>query len=191
LVADLFNNISEYKKYIDGSVNELKHNNACLCCVAFYSSKGGNEHCLGYFVANVVNGAFEPIEKVHAKFGNTYTAFSYRRDLTYNLFNVYYLSEEIMRFLREKIGVDFNTLKASTVIASAIKKGLFIDLMAMPRIYFPDEYLKPIPSISITDDNKLKLEYPSMLTIKPNKLDRVVVNHSGDGHTQEFKIPYM
>ncbi len=191
LVGDFFSNINEYKKYIDNTVNELKHNNASLCCVGFYNSKGGNEHCLGYFVANVVNGAFEPIEKVHAKFGTAYTAFSYRRDLTYNLFNIYLLSEEIIKLLNEKIGIDFSLIKTNTVHASDIKKTMYVDLMDMPRIYFPDEYAKPVPSISITEDNKLKLEYPSMLTIKPNRLDRVVVNHSGDGHTKEFKIPYM
>ncbi len=191
LVKNLFENISEYKKYLDDIVNELKHNNASLCCVAFYDSNDGSQNCLGYFVANVINDAFEPITKIHAKVGNTYTAFSFRRDLIYNIVNIYNLSEQIINFIENEIGINLNKLNPVTQMAPDIKKQLFRDVMSMPRIHFPDEYSKDVPSLSITEDEKLKLEYPSMLSIKPNRLNRVVVNHSGDGHTREFKIPYM
>lgn len=191
LVQDLFKNISEYKKYLDASVNELKHNNATLCSVLFYNSKNKKEHCLGYFVANVINGAFEPIERVHAKFGNSYTGFSFKRDLTYNLFHIYNLSEEIMTFLTTKIGVDFRTLTPKVSAAPEDRKLIFKKLIDLPLTYFPDEYLKPVPSMSITKDERMKFEYPSHLSIKQNRLDRVMVTHSGDGHTNQFKIPYL
>ena len=190
IVEDFFNKIDEYKRYLDSSVNELKHNNAVLCCVAFYDSRH-SEHCLGYFVANVVDGGFEPSPKVHTKFNEMHTAFSFRRDLTYNLVNIYNLSEEIISLLKEKIGIDFDAIAFQTIPAVANKREMFMDLMSMPRIHFPDEYLKPVPSLSITGDEKLKLEYPSMLSIKPNRLNRVVVNFATDGHTGKFAVPYM
>jgi len=188
---DFFANISEYKKYIDSSVNELKHNNAILGSVAFYNSKDKGECCLGYFIANVIDGAYAPIEKVHPKLGDSYTGFSFRRDITYNLCHIYNLSEEMLIFLRDKIGVDFNVLQPKVDSAPDNKKKLFKDVTELSRIHFPDEYLKPVPSVSITKDERLKLAYPSSLSIKPNKLDRVVVTHSGDGHTREFKLLYM
>jgi len=191
IVADFFNNISDYKKYLDNLVNELKHNNAILASVAFYNKNNPEEHCLGYFIANVVRGVYEPVEKIHPKFGKTYTGFSYKRDLAYNIFNIYNISEEIISLLKNKIYLNIALLKPKVEEAPKIKQELFKQIIDMPKIYFPDEYLKPVPSLSLADAKRLKLEYPSQLSIKPNKLESVVITHSGDGHTLKFRIPYM
>ncbi|MFA5360066.1 MAG: hypothetical protein WC349_03885 [Patescibacteria group bacterium] len=191
VVKDFFKNISEYKKYLDNSVNELKHNNATLCSIVFYNFNNCSDNCFGYYVANVNNGGYEPIEKVHKKFNNSATGFSYRRDIIYNLFNVYYISEEMISLLKNKIGIDFKLLTPKTIEAAENKKKIFKNIMEMARYHFPDEYLKPVPSLSLAKGNYLKLEYPSLLSIKPNLLNRVVATMSGDGHTAKFKIPYM
>lgn len=189
-VEQFFLNIAEYKRYLDLSVNELKHNNGILGSVAFYSSFSPDDHCAGYFVANVVDDCYEPVAAIHPKFQNTHTGFSFRRDLTYNLYSIYALSEEIMLLLETKMGIDFKTLNPQ-LTQSEGRRAIFQKLMDMPRMHFPDEYLKPVPSISITAENKLKLEYPSQLSIKPNRLNKVVLTHSPDGHTRTYRVLYM
>lgn len=187
---DLFKNICEYKKYLDNSVNELKHDNGIMAGIAFYDSRDGSNNCLGYFIANVVDGVYAPVEKIHPKLQNMHTGFSFRRDLHYNLFNIYRLSEEIINFLREKIGVDINLIDVKTSCASEKKKKIFQKVMKIPRVHFPDEYFKSVPSVVLNDKGCLKLEYPAQLFIRLNKLDRVVLTHSGDGHTSKFKMLY-
>jgi len=191
IVSDFFNNVSEYKTYIDNTVNELKHNNGSLCSVIFYNSQNNSDNCLGYFVANVVNDSFDAVEKIHPKMGKSHTAFSYRRDLMYNLFNIYNISEEMMKLVSDKIGINLQSLNANAIKAPDIKKQIFIDLMEMPAYHFPDEYMKLMPIVSLRDDGKMKLEYPSTVTIKKNRLDKIIATHSGDGHTRAFCIPYM
>lgn len=190
-MQDFFASVRDYKNYIDNVVNELKHNNGILAGVSFYDANDGSQNCLGYFIANVVNGAYSPVEKIHPKFQNVYTGFSFRRDLHYNIFNIYKISEDILIFLKNNAGVDIESLDVDIQEAHDSKKKLFHDLMEMPRFHFPDEYAKSVPSVAITQDRHLRLTYPSYLSIKPNRLNRVILTHSGDGHTREFKIPYI
>jgi len=187
IVEDFFNKIDEYKKHIGGIVNELKHNNGILSGISFYEPNQPGHFCLGYFVCNVVNGAFQPVDKIHTKIGGASTAFSFRRDLNYNLYHIYYISEEMMILLREKVGIDFESVCGAE--ASENMKQIFRDLMDIPRYHFPDEYTKPVPSISF-DEERVKLEYPSPLAIKPNNLSKGVQNYPTDGHTGEYKFIY-
>jgi hypothetical protein len=191
ITKDFFENIKPYKDYIDQIVNELKHNNGSIQGTAFYNEETPSEHCLGFFIANVINDVYEPVEKIHPQIQGIYTAFSYRRDLTYNLYNVFLLSEEIINFLKKNTEINFNLINPKSTKASDSKVVLYKQVMSMPLIHFPDEYIKPVPSLSLTKQNTLKLEYPSQLTIRPNKLNRVVTNHTADGHTGTFRVPYM
>lgn len=184
-----FNNITEYKKYLDNSVNELKHNNGVMGGLGFYSSNTPGK-CLGYFIANVVNEEYIPVEKIHSKFKNMYTGFSFRRDLNYNLFNIYQLSEEIILFLKENCGLDLASIKTDVKSAPEKKEGIFKKIMEIPKIHFPDEYTKPIPS-TVLGEEGLQLEYPSKLSIKPNNLDKGVLIYPGDGYTKKFKMLYL
>lgn len=188
-VEDFFKSIADYKKYLDLSVNELKHNNAILGSIAFFNPNS-SDCCVGYFIANVIDDCYEPVGKIHPKFQNVYTGFSFRRDLIYNLYCVYGIAENMTMFLEDKISIDFNNLIPNVEAAPENRIALFQRIMDLPRIHFPDEYVKPVPSISITDEKKLKLEYPSLLAIKPNRLGRTILTHSGDGHTQKFKVLY-
>lgn len=188
---DFFEAIKSYKDYIDQVVNELKHNNGSIQGTAFYNEETPSEHCLGFFIANVIDGVYEPVEKIHPKMQDIYTAFSYRRDLTYNLYNVFLISEEILNFIKSNTKVDFSLISPTLTKAPDSKIELYKQVMGMPLVHFPDEYVKPVPSVSVTKQNTLKLDYPSQLTIRSNKLNRVVTNHIGDGHTATFRVPYM
>jgi len=188
---ELFDEIREYKNYLDRSVNELKHNSGILAGIAFYDDRDGTKNCLGYFIANVVEGSYDPVESIHPKLGDMYTGFSFRRDLHYNLFNMYKVSEDILEFLQQKIGVDIGSIEVEVKSAPDNLRKAFQQIMDMPRYHFPDEYVKPVPSVALTKDHRLKLTYPANLSIMPNRLNRVVLTHSTDGHTGAYRIPYM
>jgi len=184
---DLLDEIKDYKNYLDNIVNELKHNNGILGSISLYDSENPKEHCAGYFIANVVNNRYQPVEKIHPEWNKQATGFSYRRDIFYNMYHVFYLGELVLDFIKKK------TVKEMHPIVSAApgkKKLIYEQMMLMPRYFLPDEYEKAIPSISLTQENTLKLEYPSRLSIKPNRLNRVKLTHSGDGYTREFKTLY-
>ena len=190
LVEDFYSEIADYKKYLDLSVNELKHNNAVFGGITFFETDSNATHCSGYFIANVNDDCYEPVEKIHARFHGTHTGFSFRRDLAYNIYNVYAVAEHLSMLLTEKLGLDLSTLSPKVVEAPQNRRDLFQKVMDMPRIHLPDEYLKQVPSVSLTNDGKLKLEYPSQLTIHPNRLRRIVLRHTGDGHTRTFRMLY-
>lgn len=188
-VTDFFTDIEEYKKYLDNSVNELKHNNGILGSNSFYSDLYP-EVCAGYFIANVVDGCYEPVEKIHEKFRGMDTGFSFRRDATYNVYNVYFVADAIQALLSTKLGINFSQISPRTQEVSENTRALFQRLMDLPRIHFPDEYLKPVPSVSLTKEGTLKLEYPSSLSIKPNRLEKGVLTHSTDGMTGKYRLLY-
>lgn len=190
-VQDFFTRLADYKKYTDDIVNELKHNNGILCSVGFYKSTDPSKHCFGYFVANVIDSIYSPVEKIHPKFKTVYTAFSFKRDINYNLYNVHYLSKLLIYFLKDKIGIDIRLLNPKVEQAPINKQKLYENIFNIENIFFPDEYTKPVPKFIFNSDKTLKLQYPSNASVMPNLLDRVVVTHSPDGHTGGFRIPYM
>ena len=60
--------IAEYKKHINDIVNSLKHDNSIINSIIFFD-EFLKEFYSGYFVANVINEKYQPVEKIHPKFG--------------------------------------------------------------------------------------------------------------------------
>jgi hypothetical protein len=128
IISDFFENIADYKRYIDTSVNELKHNNGILGSIVFYSERSPDV-CAGYFIANVTNECYEPVEKIHPLFHDSRTGFSFRRDLTYNLYNLYFIAEEVQKLLEEKLKFDFSKYESAIQEAPKETKDFFIRVM--------------------------------------------------------------
>jgi len=182
-----FDNIKDYKNYLDNIVNQLKHKNGILSYIVFYNETNREFH-VGYFVANIKNDAYEPVDYIHKEFQGQHTAFSFNRDIRYNIFNVFLVSEEIVEFLK-RIGIKLNSSEKS-IKAPDRRTLLYKKIMDMPKVFFPDEYSKDVPSVCLLDDGSLKLEYPSKLSLKKLTCDKILLTHSGDGKTREFKILY-
>jgi hypothetical protein len=182
--------LAEYKQYIDKSVNELKHNNAFLGGFSFYSLQTG-KHCLGYYIANVRDDACGPVEDIHPLFMGQHTGFSFRRDLHYNYYNVYYISELLIDFIKNITNIDSSNLSPLTLEPREEKKKIAEMMTLMPPIHFPNEYPKSVPSVALLRSRRLKLEYPSSFTIESNNLERAVMTSSTDGHTRTYKMLYM
>lgn len=189
LVEQFYKNIKEYKQYLDHIVNELKHNNAILSSIIFFNKRLGIMSP-GYYVSNVKDDKYQAVERVHNKFYGAETGFSFGRDIRYNIYNVYFLAEEIGNILRT-LNVKYSERKPELIKANETKYKLYSDIMELSRAFFPDEYSKPIPSVAILKDDTLKLEYPSRLSLKhPRLLDEMVTTMSPDGKTAIFAMPY-
>jgi|GEM_PF-1977341 len=183
-----FDDIKDYKNYLDNITNELKHRNGILSYIVFYN-EGNKEFHIGYFVANVKDEAYEPVDYIHKEFQGQHTAFSFNRDIRYNIFNVFLISEKIINFLK-KIKLQVNLLNRDAEKASAQEISLYRKIMDMSKVFFPDEYFKDVPSICLLDNGNLKLEYPSKLSLRKLTCDKVLLTHSGDGKTRQFKLLY-
>ncbi|MFH1162403.1 MAG: hypothetical protein V1696_04000 [Candidatus Jorgensenbacteria bacterium] len=187
-MVSFLSKIDTYKKFLDSIVNELKHNNAVLNGIVFYDTIT-KDFSLGYYIANVFNGRYEPVEKIHQKFHNQDTAFSFARDIRYNSCNIFQLSEELVEFIVNglKLQIPVPTQERTP---NEERRLLYEDISNLPRYFFPDEYQKDVPSVVLRENSALKLELPSKLSLRPLHHNRVLLYHSGDGKTRSFALLY-
>lgn len=130
-----------------------------------------------------------PVPTVHQKYNGEDTAFSLARDIRFNIYSIFNISEQLILLIKSlKIPVNLSAT-ATEVIEK--RKVLYENIFDLPLYFFPDEYKKEVPSISITREMFLKLEYPSRLSLK--KLPRTqnfVLYHSTDGKTAKYGLLY-
>lgn len=187
-VISFLQTIDNYKGFLDNLVNELKHNNGIINGIAYYEDST-NEFSLGYYVANVINDAYVPVPNIHQKNNGENTAFSLSRDIRFNIYNIFFVSEQLIK-LAKALNIPAKISISSTEVVEK-RRILYEDIFNLPLYFFPDEYKKEVPSISITRENILKLEYPSRFT--PKKLPPVmnfVQYHSTDGKTAKYGLLY-
>jgi hypothetical protein len=182
----------EYREHIGKVVNYLKHNQGRLLDITFYD----NKHALpGYYIVGATDeDTVGPPSIIHPN----NTAFSFARDLRYNLFNFYavavHLGDTIGKILGEEYRPDSFEKKAFD------EKALNVayHISNLPMMFYPDEVSKPIPNVIVTkghpsSDRVITLIYPDE-KIRANsvrKRMRVIVSHKGDGITRSFQVPYM
>ena len=94
-IHNFLDEIEEYRTRIAEIVNQIKHNSAILNAIFFYDNDS-REFSLGYYVANVVNGRYQPIESIHQKYHGQDTAFSFARDIRFNMYHVFFVSEKLV-----------------------------------------------------------------------------------------------
>ena len=188
-LGEVLDSIKPYKEHLDLVVNEMKHNNSILGSISFFDKNYPDEHCLGYYVSNVTDGLYQPVESIHKSWRNCRTAFSFKRDISYHLFHVYMVSEVISDYLRS-VHDEVFTKTQQQVEQNEQLKETFSTLVQIPRIFMPDEYEKPVPSVAITGQGELRLLYPSRLTIKANKLSQFILTHTTDGVTGSYALLY-
>lgn len=187
-VQGFLNATNDYKRFLDEIVNALKHNNAILNGIIFFD-EAAKEFYLGYYVANVVNERYEPVQSIHADYQGEHTAFSFGRDVRFNTYHIFAIAEELMNMINN-LGIQV-TIPSKSLPINNKREALFRSIMNLPRTFFPDEYQKPVPSVSVTSDRLLKLEYPSKLSLKPlPRPHSVMLYHSPDGKTRSFALLY-
>jgi hypothetical protein len=189
---DSFNDsISYYKdNYISPLVNSLKHSHARLQGFYFH---GSNEIRLGYYLEEMgKDTVIGPSTRVH-KDGNS--AFSFSRDLIFNLFSLYHISEQLVisvkRFLKQTYNFDLLPSKQNQY---SDMKQVVESASIIEQKFFPDELLKPCALISVESDSKdsiCTLAYPTSPRERSFQHGlRMACFMYPDSKSKKFKLPY-
>ena len=183
----------EYRDHIGSIANHIKHEQGRLRSLVLFNDELSLP---GYFVENAVGeNAIGPVEKIH-KGGNT--AFSFSRDLRYNLFHLY----TIAKHLGDAITDIVDAQVSPKVVEQIVKPNFTLievasGISGLPRNFYPDEMKKPVPSVIVSSENDFSSKLVSMtypdndyqISTLPEKM-KIAVAYRGDGVTKTFKLPY-
>lgn len=191
IVREYKKSAEEYRDHIGKIVNYIKHGQGRLRSITFYNE---NFVLPGYFVEGpMTEGEVGPHIEIHPD-GNS--AFSFTRDLRYNLFNFYALRVHLNKAIKYLIGEScqldpMNKLQSDESVFEISSK-----ISNLPMIFYPDEALKPVPSVSILqkeeNETVIVLKYPDedgkVSTIQ--KGTKIMTEYISDGVTRSFRTPY-
>jgi hypothetical protein len=187
-------NIKEYRDHIGLIVNKIKHHQARLRKVTI--ERGYNLH--GYYIEGTdLSREGEIMSCPDREIHPNSTAFSFSRDLCYHFYKIYeisfYLKKSLIKAFKNLYNIEINDLSyckdENKSFGSIAKKIENINLD-----FFPDEYDKLIPLISLTESGNNEV-----LTMKMDKLwfKPIPYNFSlyfyleMDGVTEYVEQPYM
>lgn len=145
-------------------VNEIKHSSAELFLCNAMSPTG--PVCGFYLTGAYPGGALGPNRKLHKKFGNVATAFSFNRDMMMNFWWLYQIGEAFAQCIERTIRHDHGGQKIFEVKSSLpsiewIK--LCQECASLKRSFFSDELAKPYPIVVVPIDGSslsMKLQPP-------------------------------
>lgn len=131
-------------------VNKIKHNYARLRLLSIE----GYTKSFGYYVeGRVVEGdkiKLCPDEDIHPE----YTAFSFSRDMAWNFYSIYqishYLSEALSKSIKQNYDIEINPKSCEGCYLPELK-DLASYIQDHNLNYFPDEFDKPVPLVSVED----------------------------------------
>ncbi|HYX72365.1 MAG TPA: hypothetical protein VE732_06315 [Nitrososphaera sp.] len=185
--------ISEYRdNYLAHLVNGLKHRQNRLRGIFFYNAR---EIRLGYYLEEPdVDGVPGPSFNLHED-GNS--AFSFAKDILFNLYHVYYLSEMLVEAFSEALQHYQSFTLNPQKVSSENDKWLGVIRLALriqPQV-FPSELDKPYPYFSFNEndgDQSLVLMYPvTLIPLKFPQGMRIFGIFKADGVSKTFRIPYL
>lgn len=176
--------IKNFRDHIAKQVNNIKHNQARIRLVTFYTDV---LFIPGYFIEGVLpDGAIGPHPEIHY---NSNTAFSYNREVRYLICGLFFVSEILANTIKQKFRGSVGSAQKNEDnrlddIVDRISQLLFM--------FFPDEYKKPVPLILRTPKQRI-IRYPSQFS-RPQKLPspiHIKTEFQGDGVSKSFKLPYF
>jgi len=185
--------ISDYRdNYLAHLINGLKHRQNRLRGIFFYSER---EVRLGYYLEEPdVNGIVGPSVNLHED-GNS--AFSFARDILFNLYHVYYISDMLVVILRDvlKHYYSFSLIPQRIALKDNGWTNIIRRASKINPSVFPEEVDKPYPYLSFNEtenDKILSLMYPvTIMQLTFPRYMRCVPTFEGDGVSRIFKIPYL
>lgn len=183
--------INQYINDVRYTVNKLKHEHGRINDIKIETIYGS---CRGYFLEKYNKGSLEPDEYIHKKYGGKCTGFSYLTDIMKNMSIVYFMSEQISKYLRKNIDISKLSNNIVDDVHNSYIKMIIDDIWILSDVLFPNEYNKDLFSIKIISDN-LEIKYPA-----PKYLFKKFpyytgfkgyMNASGDGTSASYTIPYL
>jgi len=183
--------INQYTKQVKYIVNKLKHEHGRITEIKIETKYGG---CRGYFLEKYNVGSLEPDEYIHKKYKNKGTGYSYILDIMKNISIVYFICEQISRYLK-------SVLELSKIRNNIIKDEtdnnielLISDIWNSSNVLFPNEYNEDLFGIRIVID-VLEIRYPAPKYFFNKMLYydsyKGCIMSSGDGTSSTFAIPYF
>jgi hypothetical protein len=174
--------IADYKATLR-IANKLKHQQGRLRGVSIQSNSGP---VLGYFLEGPdAQGIIGPSPEIHPDQG----AFSFARDLTWHLFNVYACSEKLVSAIRSVLNAKGLSLQRKVVSNNKNLERTTLLAAAVPPTCFPKEVPRHIAIFRIRGEI-LTIEFPkAMRPIFPSPT-QVTCSTIVDGHSPSFKVPF-
>ncbi len=178
--------IRDYKQTLI-IANKLKHQQGRLRGVCMWLP---NPH-LGYFLeAPDAYGSIGPSPEIHPDKG----AFSFARDLTWHLFNVYRTSEKLVSAIKNVLGASNRGIEHNPIAASTgnDKWEEAISLAAqIPNAFFPKEIGKSIASFSYQQqEGILTIECPKHTRLILPSSAKTVCSTVIDRFSPSFSVPF-
>lgn len=180
--------VNPYRKHIACVDNYIKHNQGKLRSIRFSWASG---MCFGYFVEGpIAEGGLGPVECIHP---GSNSAFSFNRDLKFHICSVFAIGAELAHSLHEidKRLTPLPIAKSNDGRDSAWGKAVQA-AAKLPNVFFPDEILKPVPVVKISND-KVLIDFAAHRPkiSQPPSPCKIGLTFGGDGVTRTFKMPYF
>lgn len=191
---DTFNDaISFYKnEYLAPLVNGLKHRQSRLRGLFFYKY---SDVRLGYYLEDPdVDGIPGPSPHVHK---DRNSAFSFTRDIVFNLYGVYSISEALVEAVKTAL-FQYHAYTLTHRKTDSRHEAWFTILRQASDLapsFFPDEIERPFACITLMDraeDSALSLRFPVLMYPPrfPQGMHVMSTIHF-DGVGKTYKIPYL
>ncbi|RXS93754.1 hypothetical protein ESZ00_17040 [Silvibacterium dinghuense] len=177
--------IRDYKSTLR-IANKLKHQQCFLRVVAAWF---GRDVHLGYCLEEPdTNGILGPSPEVHPDQG----AFSFARDLTWHMANVYRGSDKLINAVQKVLSAKGISLPKTKVADHLQWDAAITELGKIPMAYFPKEMRKPIAKFNLDDSSQiLKIKLPYQMAVQvpyPNRVGYLFTPHK---HSLSCRLPLL
>lgn len=186
-------NIKPYIKDTRYIINKVKHEHGRITQMIVKTNIGS---CLGFFLEKYHDGALQPDEEIHKKYNNQHTCFSYKLNIMKNLCAIYYISEELSKYIENNIIKKKIILKKVESTQDKNIKSILKRIWSLGPILFEDEYFKALDVIELDEKNEeIRIISPAPKYYNKKfmtyKNCEIMLRGSGDRTSRTFVIPYM
>lgn len=165
--------------------NKLRHQQGRLRGVAMWVP---GRPTLGYFLEEPdAQGVIGPSSDIHPDRG----AFSFARDLTWRLSDVYMCSEKLVSAVRRALGARGVRVEPKVTAEDKEWEKLLSLVSKIPVAFFPKELRKPSVSFSLGERAKvLTIKSPEHVHLIIPQPVKMTCSTEGDGHSRVFAVPF-
>jgi hypothetical protein len=152
---DFRSNVKEYISHASQLINKVKHQHRRPRVFTFGFE---DKIVVGYYLEGVVGkGVLGPDPELHKTFHGLRTGFSLNRAIPYHLANLYYVSACLSTVVSAHG-------RSEATMDKLADDGWLRDALAeaaqVPCLLLPDELDKPLPTVTLKEDERIVLELP-------------------------------
>lgn len=171
VARDFKGNVEDYTSHALQLINKVKHQHRRPRTFSFNFD---NRIILGYYLEGLVDeGVLGPDPELHKPYKGVKTGFSLNRIIPYHLCSIYYVSACLGAIVKKhgKLGDPSENYVNDDYVHNA-----FLEVEKIPCLLFPDEFEKPLPTVTRRSNGRYLLEIPGKKKILNNKNQSVKVN---------------